>query len=357
VRTLAKYAANSSCRLATLGFAARVDFDKLLAGTRFAAPFGQSPFAFRRGNRFEETLRENGHAPLLGLLGEALDYDTANARVENLRKGAGRTMEDRSVRTRALVKEIVSGKRGAPNLLDGAVLSRSIGGTMAYFEADAVAAHFERPIHAGEIKSFPTVDGQADPDKMGAAIAQVSIYILLLRELAEEVGGKADQVTDQALVITAKNTGLQPTIVVKSVGREIDRAARILAQAPTADQLAKDLSPRVPGFGVVAAGDPVARIEAAHELAEQVGTNYRPECLSSCGLSRLCRHRAREEGCASRVGSHLVRLLPNIDNLDRATELADGAKPTADEQSVAEQLQRAAKLRLAFAPTDKRGRR
>src|ERR1700761_3676175 len=68
VRMLARFAANSDCRLAALGFAARVDFDQLLRGTHFEAPFGQSPFAFRRGTRFEGKLRENGYAPMLDLL-------------------------------------------------------------------------------------------------------------------------------------------------------------------------------------------------------------------------------------------------------------------------------------------------
>src|SRR5262245_20344356 len=68
VRTLARFAANSDCRLAVVGFAARVNLDRLLEGTRFEAPFGQSAFAFRRGTRFEGRLRENGYAPMLDLL-------------------------------------------------------------------------------------------------------------------------------------------------------------------------------------------------------------------------------------------------------------------------------------------------
>ena len=67
---LAAFAQNTDCPLATLGFAAGVDFDRLLFGTRFRAPFGQSPFAIQRGLAFEKMLRDNDYALTLGLLRE-----------------------------------------------------------------------------------------------------------------------------------------------------------------------------------------------------------------------------------------------------------------------------------------------
>jgi hypothetical protein len=71
-------------------------------------------------------------------------------------------------------------------------------------------------------------DGQADPHNVGAAVGQVAIYILLLQELVARVGGKPQLVSTDALLITPRNTGLQPTLIEKSVSREIDRARRIL---------------------------------------------------------------------------------------------------------------------------------
>lgn len=357
VRELARFAANNACQLANVGFASRVDFDRLLRKTRFEAPFGQSPFAFRRGHRFEEMLRQDGHAPLLGLLGETFRWDVRGAKVENVRVGPdGRKggLEGRARRTGQLVQAIVAGAEGAPNLIDGAVLERTIGGIPAHFEADAVAAQFGRPIHVGEIKSFPTVDGQADPDKIGAAVAQVSIYILLLRDLVERAGGKPDMVSSDALLITAKNTGLQPAIHVKPVGREVDRAARILDQAPAADDIAAALPADLPGFGAVAetaAGDEDTRIEHLGRIADSVGIVYKPSCLSSCGLSRFCRDRVHESGDPGRIGGPLVRLLPGIASIDRVTELASGEAPAAQEAAFAEQLRRAAALRDQLVPT------
>jgi hypothetical protein len=68
VRALASYASHADCNLATLGFAAGIDFDQLLAGTPYQAQFGQSPFAFSRGLAFERMIAKHGYAATLNLL-------------------------------------------------------------------------------------------------------------------------------------------------------------------------------------------------------------------------------------------------------------------------------------------------
>jgi len=349
VRTLARFAANSKCALASLGFAAQVDFDKLLVKTRFEVPFGQSPFAFRRGNLFEDTLRKDDYLPMRQLLASELGGDPKDAKVINLRLGYPKSREGMAQRadaTRGIIARILADAADAPNLIDGAVLQRRVGGVLAHFEADAVAAQFGSPILAGEIKSFPTVDGQADPDKVGAAISQVAIYVLLLRELVEELGGDAARVSGRALLITPKNTGLQPTLTSKEIGREVDRASRILSDAPRAVDIAAALPTELPSFEVVASAklSEDQRVDAASQLADAVGTCYGPGCLSSCGMSRLCRERAYASGSPTRIGGSLVRLLPGITSLDRAGQLADGATPSVDEVPVAHELTRAAEL-------------
>jgi len=365
VRALARFAANAECNMASLGFAARVDFDRLLEKTTFEVPFGQSPFAFRRGKTFEERLREDGYAPVFTLLREQLGYDVGGARAVNLRKGfqlSREGMEKRAAATEEHVRRIVAGASDAPNLLDGAVFARDIAGFRAFFEADAVAAQFGKPIHTGEVKSFPTVDGQADPEKVGAAMSQAAMYVLLLRELVERVGGDRELASPEALLITPRNTGLQPTMTVKPLRREIDRAGRILLAAPSARDIVDSLPDGLPTFGTIAnlRRDEVERIDALTELVDRVGTSYRPECLASCGMAKFCRERTQACGAPSRVGGNLLRLLPGIDSLDRAAKLAEGATPADDETPVAEQLARAARLRSKVAPVrtldDKRHR-
>jgi hypothetical protein len=127
----------------------------LLGGTRFAPPFGQSPFAFRRGNTFEERLRRDGHQPLLDLLVKHLHYPSTDAKVANLRDQLPPS-KARAARTEELIRAIVRRDTGAPNLIDGAVLIKEIGGLPSFFEAAAVAASFGGLVHAGE--KLPTYD-------------------------------------------------------------------------------------------------------------------------------------------------------------------------------------------------------
>lgn len=356
VRALARFASNSTCQTAQLGFAARVDFDTLLLGTKFEAPFGQSPFAINRGNQFEERLRANDYEALRGVFLESRGQDIPFRYIANVREPgfpSPAVLEKRATTTEKLIGEIVRRLKTAPHLIDGAVLTRTIGGQLSFFEADAVAARVsDLTICAGEIKSFPTVDGQADPDKVGAALAQVAIYVLLLRDLVERLKGDPSMVTTEALLITPRNTGLQATMTVKDVSREVERARRILDAVPSFDEVVAR-TPAVLSFDEVTQGEgrtEESRIEAAHCIVETVGTTFKSTCLSSCGLARFCRDRAYRSGDPARFGGAVQRVLPGIASLDRVRELAQGGKPRAAEAEIAAELVRARALLVQFAP-------
>lgn len=348
VRVLAAFSEHADCNLASLGFATGVDFEKLLTGTGFEAPFGQSPFAFGRGLAFERLVADSGYAATLDLLRETMGFPVEDARIVSLRnvhpKNA-RGMTLRAHDTKALLRQIVNGDLSAPNLIDGAVLSAEVGGVRANFEADALAARFGGLIHAGEVKSFPVVDGRGDPDKVGAALDQVAIYILLARGLVEELGGNADLVSSDALLITPKNVGLTPTLNVINVARRIARTQTLLDQVPRLADMAVDL-PTGASFGLVASQteDQNRRVAHLHNIADQVGTTYRPTCLATCGLSRVCRARAFNAASPQLVGPEIARLLPGVASLSRAAELSDGAPPSISEAPAAQQLARASRL-------------
>jgi hypothetical protein len=349
VRVLAAYAQHTDCKLAALGFAAGVDFDHLLTGTQFQPPFGQSPFAFARGLAFENLLRENRYAAALELLRGLLGVAPAAARVMNLRDGypAGPDrMPSRARDTAALLARIVRGEATAPHLIDGAVLRATIGGAVAYFEADALAARAGGEIRAAEVKSFPKVDDRVDPDKLGAALDQVAIYILLTREEAQRQGGDPERlVSDRALLITPRNVGLTPTLSEQRVEARVRRAARLLSTIPPAADVAASTPSRLT-FGPVAdtEADERRRLDVLHDLADRVGTAYQPNCLSGCGNARFCRARAFRDGSPCLSGQPTLRLLPGVGTLGRAEELTRGAAPTAEEAPAAAVLERAGRL-------------
>jgi hypothetical protein len=91
--------------------------------------------------------------------------------------------------------------------------------------------------------------------------------------------------------------------------------------------------------------------ELMHHMADQVGTSYKPGCLTTCGNSLFCRERAFRTGSPCVVGSATVRLLPQVDSLQRAAELSQGAKPTKAEGPAASLLAGAGQLYDALTTT------
>ncbi len=349
VRVLAGYAQHVNCNLATLGFAGGVNFDRLLARTRFQMQYGQSPFAIARGLAFEKRLRANDYAAARDLFGALPGFPRNGALVVNLREGFpkdGTAMPRRAAATLKLLEQIIRGEPTAPHLIDGAVLSATISGRTAFFEADALAAWAASVIHAAEVKSFPKVDERVDPEKLGAALDQVAIYILLTRDAVLRLGGDPERlVSDGALLVTPKNVGLTPTLSEQRVTRRIERNKKLLASIPDpADVLAS--VPRGLSFGPVAdtKADERVRLDVLNDLADRVGTCYQPSCLTTCGNAKFCRERAFRAGSAILAGTAAVRLLPEVASLDRAEELARGASPSPAEAPVAAFLERAGRL-------------
>jgi hypothetical protein len=132
---------------------------------------------------------------------------------------------------------------------------------------------------------------------------------------------------------------------VINVARRMERAEQLLARAPDIRDLAQDLPPGT-SFGPVADqnADSERRVDALHQIADEVGTHYVSTCVTGCGLYRFCRARARACGSTSLVGEKGLRLLPGVATLDRAAELAGGAPASEVERPVAEQLALAARL-------------
>jgi hypothetical protein len=362
VRVLAAFAQNTDCRLATLGFAAGVDFDRLLKGTRFQPAFGQSPFAFARGLAFEKMLRDADYALTVGLLRGPLGLPATGARVANLRDGfpagPGR-MPARAKATADLLRFILRGDPAAPHLIDGAVVRGTVGGVDAFFEADALAARDAGgEIRVAEVKSFPKVDDRVDPDQLGSALDQSAVYVLLTREAVAALGGDPDKlVSDRVMLITPRNVGLTPTLSEQRVTARVARVRRVFASIPDAADVAA-ATPADISFGPVAddTADEQRRLATLHDVADRVGTAYTPGCLATCGNARFCRARAVAAGSPCVSGTAAVRLLPEVLTLGRAESLTRGAVPTPAEVPVATLLERAGRLidETAPAPTGRR---
>lgn len=353
VRVLAAYARHTDCPLATLGFAAGVDFDRLLAGTALASPFGQSPFAINRGLAFERRLRADGHALALQLLRDPLGLP-ADAKAVDLRGGfpAGPArMPARAAATADRLRAALAGDPAAPRLLDGAVLPAAVGGLPAHFEADLLAAPPAAPLRVGEVKSFPRVDGRVDADQLGAALDQAAVYVHLARGAVDRLGGKPERVDDRAFVVTPHNVGLTPVVSEVNVAGRVRRVERVLAAVPAAADVAAAAPPGLT-FAPVADrhADERSRLDALDAVADQIGTAYSPGCLGTCGNARFCRARAVAAQSPCALGPAAGRLLPGVLTLGRAAALTRGAAPAPAEAPAAELLARAGRLIDAALP-------
>lgn len=341
VRVLAAAMAHNDCAFARLAMATRTDLDQLCDDTYFAVEFGQDPQAFQRGEMFEQRVKDKGYAELIQLLREKAGFPLTDVRIRDLRNGSTpneQGLKQRAAETRLLLKKIVGKAGDAPNIIDGAVLTCTIAGKSAYFEADGLAAASHGKLHVTEMKSFPITDGRCDADKLGAACEQAAWYVLLCRLALVDLNLPQNTVSDEGFIILPQGVGLTPTLLIQNLAAKIRRAERMLASMPTGDDLLH-IANRLQ-FPAVNA-DPQERLDTLETMMDKVGTNYRPDCLQDCGMARLCRARSQEAGLATMCGSSIVRWLPGIRTLPRAAELSTGAKPAPAEVHAAAALARA----------------
>ncbi|ATL83096.1 hypothetical protein DNK48_29010 [Streptomyces malaysiensis subsp. malaysiensis] len=202
-RALAALAANPGCRRRALLDGAGVDKGALAQALGAPANFGQSQFAHQRGNSFEARVKADGGADLVRLLHERLRDGT-----EPPGPGAVATPDltapgpqGRTARTALALREATEAGRWA--LLDHPMVSLDVAGSPAFLEPDAVVVHPDGSWTVVEIKSFPMVDGSADPAKVGAAARQSAVYALALERVASMIGEPPEGADDAAMTPSA----------------------------------------------------------------------------------------------------------------------------------------------------------
>jgi hypothetical protein len=349
-RALAALAANPGCHRRALLDAAGVDKAAVARQLGQPAPFGQSPFAIARGLVFESRLKDDGYAALLGPLRRHLGLPSEDASAlvvpDLLRRS---TAAVRAERTREALAAAAADP-AAWTLLDHPMLRLTVAGSPAYLEPDAVVVHAGR-CTVVEIKSFPMLDGTADPAKVGAAARQAAVYVLALQEAAAELAGTAVEQSPYAeatlpgnpwptvLLVCPKDFTNRPTAAAVDVRRELATTRRQLARMARVEELLDALPPGV-AFDLRPDEDGVPT-RPAEELAasvEAVPASYSPDCLSTCELGFHCRTRARCADAVEQLGRGVRGELGSIRTVAEALKAAEGE--SADDEAAA---------RLAYA--------
>lgn len=298
--------------------------------------FGQSQFALTRGNAFEARVKADGGAELLRLVHEKLDPTAAppvDAHVPDLTASGP---EGRTARTELTLREAASAGSGRWSLLDHPMLALEVAGSPAFLEPDAVVVHPDGTWTVVEIKSFPMLDGSADPAKVGAAARQAAVYVLALEQVAARLD-PSPEVRHRVLLVCPKDFSNLATASAVDVRKQRAVTARQLARLTRIEDIADGLpegtcfSPKLPADELTAA---VESVEAA----------YAPECLSACELAFHCRARSRADGAVTPLGRTTRAELGDLTTVEAVLAAAHGRAGDPADPTVAA-LRRAARLR------------
>ncbi|WBP88754.1 hypothetical protein [Kitasatospora cathayae] len=341
-RSLAALAANPGCHRRAVLDAAGVDKSALAARLGRPAPFGQSPFAIARGLVFESRLKADDHAallePLRAHLGVPAD-DRAPLLVPDLLHRSGPAV--RADRTAEALARAAADP-DAWTLLDHPMLRLPVAGSTAYLEPDALVVHGGR-CTVVEIKSFPVLDGSADPAKVGAAARQAAVYVLALQHAAAAAAGLPladDPYTEQrlpgsprtsVLLVCPKDFGNRPTAVAVDVRRELATTRRQLSRMTGIGRLLAALPPGTDfDLATDEDGAPARSTEQLTAAVEAVPAAYSPDCLSTCELGFHCRAQARCGDRVEQLGRGVRGELGSIRTVTEALTAASGGAGTGD---------------------------
>ncbi|WP_371664951.1 hypothetical protein [Streptomyces sp. NBC_00280] len=344
-RALAALAANPGCRRRAILDGAGVNKATLASALGSPSAFGQSQFALARGNTFEARVKADGGAELLRLVHEKLDPGAVAPTEAEVPDLTASGPEGRTARTALALRDATAAARAGTGtsgwtLLDHPMLALDVAGSPAFLEPDAVVVHPDGSWSVVEIKSFPMLDGSADPAKVGAAARQAAVYVLALEEVAARLVQDSDPapvVRHRVLLVCPKdfsNLAAASAVDVRKqravTGRQLSRLTRI-----------EDIADALPEGTCFAPDLPTAELTAA---VESVPAEYAPECLSACELAFHCRDRSRARGAVTSLGRSVRAELGALTTVDDVLSAAHGRSGDPQDPTVAA-LRRAATLR------------
>lgn len=323
--------------------AAAIPINKL-AGLLGCPPGGQSPFAIARARQFERLVTDGDMGPLLALVREKLGVPVTDAREKDLSADEVRSqfvradVAFRALLTRQYLTEMLQEQHTAINILRHPVLTLHVGPEPVYVEPDAVIFTSGERLRPVEIRSYPCIDGVADPDKVGATAREVAVHVLAIREVAATDGYDPHRIDTNGLLILPKNFGLTPTGEPLDVAPQLRRLARTLAGFPDHDTLIGYLPehavlPEPPGLHATES-DRAAAIEEATEAVGALPTRFGDGCLG-CALFAFCRREQDASGAVARIGTTAVNLCGDVGTVGHALDLAYGRRAPADDAETA----------------------
>ncbi|MEV7030086.1 hypothetical protein AB0N99_07625 [Streptomyces sp. NPDC093272] len=341
-RKITALTANPACSRRAVLDAAGVDKALLAQRLGHEPRFGQSPFALRRERSFEALVKWGGYAELIRLLREQLDAPVGEAAVADLNDVGGDTsLAVRAGETRRLLNRLAAG--GDERLiLDGPVLNLEVAGQTAHVVPQALSHRAGGKFYTVEIRSFPAVDGQANPTAVAQTTKQAAVSVIALRRTFTELGLDPQAIAHEFLLICPKDFSNRPYGRLIDLRQELQALEFQLSRLRRADDLANALSPTA----TLDPDRPGAEIDAT---VRELNASYTPDCLSFCEMSRYCRDEATACASPARLGGVVRTSLPGIDSTRTALGHLDGTSaPGPAEEAVITRLRAAERLRRLY---------
>lgn len=345
------------CQRRTALEAAAVNLDRLASLIGGDPRDRQSPFAIGRGNQFEQQVTANGMASIIALARQELDLEIPEVRQCDLSAAALRSAypgvtgaqmnELRATLTRQRVEEMLTDPPQAYNLIRHAMTRIDFGGQIVYLEQDVLAFAVDGRLYVVEIKSYPRIDGRADPTKASATIRQTAVYVLSLQQLVTELGAPPDVVNTTTMIVLPENLSFHPTAMTRDIDMFVRRLRRQLDLVPRVSDILDAVPPGTclpadPGDGA-GGREKAAAAAAAREALAALPPRFTDGCVL-CPLFHHCRDEAELHRSTARLGAVVAGACGNVTDITAALELADGrrAPANASEAAVAVILARGA---------------
>jgi len=291
---------------------------------------GQSPFAIAGGNRFEDRLKKRSNYELLV---DALEPfvelpKPPNLVVEDV-NNVGRQpdpqawMNARVARTDEALALIASGDTTAPHIVDHPVLRFDLAGVMVNLEPDALAFRIGDKLELVEIKSYPVIDGQADPGKLSSTAGQAAVNHMALRGTLERLGFDPELLTWSVILVAPRNFGRTPVAHRIPLTKKSLSLSRVLDAVPRTGDVLEELHEALT-FDVDPDGElDVDELRAALDTAvSSVAALYVPECIQNCDMAKFCRQEAWRTDNPARLGRNARDNLAGVHSLADALRLA-----------------------------------
>jgi hypothetical protein len=346
--------------------AACVDINKL-AKLLTGEDDRQSPFTITRGNQFEEQVVADGMSSVIQLVRDHLGFTIPEVRQRDLSAAAIReqtglrephdVLAYRAWLTRQHLERMLRGEDDAHNLLRHPVTCLSIGGETAWLEQDVLAFAVAGHLGVVEIKSFASIDGRPDPDKVSAALRQSAVYVLSVQQLAAELGFGPDVISTKVLLILPRNLGFVPVGLAHDVEMQVARLRRQIAAVPRVSSIVRSLPEGLALPALPPKNAPAAEVRQARSAAADVVSSIAPrfgDGCTPCPMFKVCRGEAERHHLVSRLGNDVANSCGSVSTIDRALALADGdaVARTEAERALQDVLGRGAAAARLFLAAD-----